>query len=118
MNSELLIHNAAEKLQREMKSENPSDPATMIQKKVAEVLNEFCKQDKQLAEAILNSKKGFAECCKSILNDTKQSRCISDFDAYSRAVKFYLPDAEIEFQMKIVTPGAHKILSFSDLLEV
>lgn len=118
INSELLIHNAKEKLEREMKSENPAHPETMIQKKVAEALIEFCRQDKRIAEAIIAEKRPFPECCKSILNDTKQKMYISDFDAYSRAVKFYMPTAEIEFQMKVTSAEVPRVISFTDLLGV
>ena len=116
--NELLLHNAAEKLRREMKSKNSAEPATMIQDKVAEALDLFCKQDDDLARAILNSNKTFAECCEEILKDTKQAQYISDELAYSRAVKFYIPDADIEFQMKVITPKSTKNISLMDLLEV
>lgn len=117
INSELLLHNAEEKLRREMKSEDPTKPETMIQGKVAEALIICCRQDKRIAESIMNDKRGFAECCKSILRDTKNSRYISDESAYSRAVKFYMPEATLEFQMKVTSKGIPRVISFTDLLE-
>lgn len=51
INSELLLRNAEEKLRREMKSEDPTKPETMIQGKVAEALIICCRQDKQSAGA-------------------------------------------------------------------
>ena len=114
---ELLLKNAAEKLRREMRSPNNSEPATLIQDKVAEALDIFCKQDKSLAEAIIKSEKTFADCCKSILSDTKPSQYISDFTAYQRAVKFYLPDADIEFAMNIKTKKSFATISLFDLIK-
>ncbi len=116
--NDLLIHNVEEKLKKEFKSEDPNDPATMIQKKVCEALICFCKQSKNLAEQIISSDKKFYDCCKEILKDTKSARYISDFDAYDRAVKFYCPSAIIEFKMNIKsenTDGTESI-SLLDLL--
>ena len=114
---ELLLKNAADKLRREMKSENPSDPHTMIQSKVAEALDVFCKQEPKLAEAIIKSQKTFAECCKNILRDTQTDRYISDFKAYQRAVEFYVPDAKVEFSMSVSIGGGIGKISLMDLVE-
>ena len=116
--NDLLIHNAEEKLKKEFKSEDPNDPATMIQKKVCEALVYLCKQSKKLAGQIISSDKKFYDCCKDILKDTKSTRYISDFDAYGRAVKFYCPAAVIEFNMSIKTEGygESESISLLDLL--
>ena len=116
--NELLLKNAADKLRREMRSVNTSEPATLIQEKVAAALDIFCKQESKLAEAIIKSDKTFADCCKSILCDTKEERYISDEKAYARAVQFYIPDAEIEFSMTIKTPSGTGRISLIDLLKV
>lgn len=107
--NELLLKNASEKLRREMRSENPSEPATMIQKRVAEALDEFCKQEPKIAEAIIKSKDTFSECCEKILRDTKQERYISDFKAFQRAVEFYVPEARIEFNMTVRTNNSSNL---------
>lgn len=114
--NDLLLKNASEKLQREMKSENNTDVATMIQSKVADALDSFCRQDDNLAKAILENKKTFYECCKEILKDTKTAQYISDFEAYRRAVKFYLPDADIEFSMNIKTKSGISKIKLFDLM--
>ena len=116
MINELLLKNAADKLRREMKSENPSEPYTMIQGKVAEALGSFCKQEPKIARAILEKKESFAECCKNILRDTQTDRYISDFKAYQRAVEFYLPEAKIEFNMSVSVGGGVGKISLIDLL--
>lgn len=114
---DLLIKNAADKLRREMKSENPAEPYTMIQKKVAEALEKFCVQEPKIAEAIIKSKSTFADCCKNILKDTKNDRYISDFKAYQRAVEFYVPEAKVEFNMSVSIGGATGAISLMDLLD-
>lgn len=116
--NELLLKNAADKLRREMKSVNTSDPTTLIQENVAAAMDIFCKQESKLAEAIIKSDKTFADCCKNILSDTKAEQYISDEKAYARAVKFYMPDAEIEFSMTIKTPSGTGRISLMDLLRV
>lgn len=116
--NELLLKNAADKLRREMKSVNTSEPATLIQQKVAEALDLFCKQEPKLAERIIKSDKTFAECCESILCDTKAERYISDEKAYARAIKFYMPDADIELSMTIKTSSGTGRISLMDLMRV
>ncbi len=117
MINELLLKNAADKLRREMKSENPLEPYTMIQNKVAEALDSFCKQEPRIAKAILEKKESFADCCKNILRDTQTDRYISDFKAYQRAVEFYVPDAKVEFSMSVSIGGGIGKISLMDLLE-
>ena len=117
---ELLLKNAADKLRREMSSKDANKPATMIQEKVAEALDEFCRQESKLADAIIKSTKTFAQCCEEILKDTKTERYISDLKAYSRAVEFYLEGAQVNFSMQIKLNGGKDIsnISFEDLLGV
>ena len=118
MTSDLLIHNAEEKMKAGMKSNNPTAPETLIQGHVMEALLDFCRQDKRIAEAIIQSDRPFSECCKYILNDTKSDRYISDFKAYERAVKFYVPDAEIEYSMTVKMNGGDTAkISLLDLLD-
>lgn len=116
--NELLLHNAEEKLKAGMASENPGNPATLIQKKVAEALMDFCRQEPKIAEAIIQSDKPFSECCAEIGKAAEKERYISDFEAYARAVKFYLPEAEIECHMTVKAEGgADTKLTLFDLLE-
>ena len=117
---ELLIHNAEEKLKSGMKSKNTQDVATLIQENVITALVGLCRQRSEIAKAIINSDKTIYDCCKEITKDTRQAQCISDFEAYSRAVKFYMPEMEIECSMtarqKDKPDNALK-LSLFDLME-
>ena len=116
LKNELLLKNAKEKLEREMKSVDLNKPETIIQAEVAKALEEFCHQNNDLARAILNSQKTFSECCEEIVKDTKDKRHISDFEAYSRAVGFYMPNAKIEFNMTISDEITVSKISLMDLL--
>ncbi len=58
--NDLLIHNVEEKLNKELKSEDPNDPATMIQKKITAYYNlkgTFTKAITSLDDAILRKRK-------------------------------------------------------------
>lgn len=95
---ELLIHNTEEKLKRE--SEGISDRyQKAMQSAVKTALLSFCKQESELAQAILESKQTFKDCMAAVAKDVKTS--ISDLEAYRRAVQFYFPGADIDFCMKI-----------------
>ena len=54
-----------------------------------------------------------------MMEHEKFGELISDIEAYKRAVKYYFPDADIEFSMKIKTASKSNIISvnFSDLLD-
>ena len=117
---ELLIKNAEEKLKKEAKSLNMNDVATLIQEKITDTLIGFCRQENEIAKAIINSKKTIYDCCKEITKDTKKTQHISDFDAYSIALKFYMPDMVVECSMTVKSikkPSCVLKLSLSDLLE-
>ena len=101
---ELLIHNVKEKLNKEMPTNtSKSNPESLIAHEVRDALLSFCKQESRLADAIINSDKKFSDCLKEILKDTKAKQYISDFEAYRRAVAFYLPEALVECCMTVKT---------------
>ncbi|MEE0265558.1 MAG: hypothetical protein UD936_08035 [Acutalibacteraceae bacterium] len=66
---------------------------------VLNALCEFCRQNAEFAQAICQSDKHFTACLAEIVEGIKGS--ISDFDLYTRAVKFYFSTATIHFQMLI-----------------
>ncbi len=117
---ELLIHNAEEKLKAGRKSKDTSDIATILQDYVIEALTDFCRQEPKIAEAIIKSDKSIYDCCKEITKDTKPERHISDFKAYGRALKFYMPEMDIECHMTVKVkdkPENSLKLSLFDLME-
>lgn len=99
-----------ERLNREIADVKGNTAADVMKQAVKDALISFCSQNEDFAEAVLRCTKSFKECMDAVAKDFKQG--ISDYEAYRRAVKFYLPEAEIEFQMKIRTKQHDKILSF------
>lgn len=118
--NELLIHNAKEKLDRESKNTGSNRKALAVLPSVKKTLLDFCRQENEFAQAVIQCSKTLWECCEEIVKDSNDS--ISDFEVYRRAVQFYFHGADIEFQMKInlcaSVEETSKImhLSFTDLL--
>lgn len=117
---ELLIHNAEEKLKRESEGITDSRQRIMLSS-VREALTSFCKQEREFAQAIIESKQTFKDCMAAVAKNVGSS--ISDLEAYRRAAQFYFPGAGIKFSMEIdlcgpVKDGGKDALSISltDLL--
>ena len=66
---------------------------------VREALESFCDQEPEFEQAILQSGKTFQECLKEVVNGC--GSCLSDIEAYRRAVKFYFSTATVSFRMTI-----------------
>ena len=73
--------------------------AQVIAKPTADALMEFCRQEPEFEQAIMQSGKSFDDCLNEITKGIGQS--ISDLEVYSRAVKFYFPVAKVRFHMTI-----------------
>ncbi len=112
-----------EKLNREIADVKGNPAADVMKQRVKDTLIFFCSQNDEFAETLLNSTRSFKECMEAVskeFNDWMKSRAnkndapqgISDYEAFSRAVKFYFPTAEVDFQMRIRTKQYDKILSF------
>ena len=116
---DLLLHNIKEKLESEKQQGDSSEPSVLIQDSTIEALVYFCETNTELATAIISSGKTFSECCKSITSDAKKGEGFSDFKVYSRAVKFYNSELDVEFTMKITSPKTeYTNISLTDLLEI
>ena len=78
------------------------------QKAVAEAtartLKDFCNQEVEFLQAVEQSGKSFQNCLDEVVKSIKGS--ISDFEVYSRAVKFYFPGAVVHFRMEIDLIGS------------
>ena len=61
-------------------------------------LEEFCRQDGEFAQAVAQGG-SFQDCMKAVAQGV--GNCISDLEAYSRAVKFYFPGAEVKMQLRV-----------------
>lgn len=65
---------------------------------VAAQLESFCRQDAEFAQAVVQGGT-FADCMKAVADGV--GNCISDLDAYKKAVRFYFPGAEVKMQLTI-----------------
>ena len=73
--------------------------AQVIAKPTADALMEFCRQEPEFEQAIVQSGKSFDDCLQAITKNIGSA--ISDLEVYSRAVKFYFPVAAVRFSMEI-----------------
>lgn len=73
--------------------------AQVLAKPTADALMEFCRQEPEFEQAIMQSGKSFDDCLNEITNGVGSA--ISDLEVYSRAVKFYFPVATVRFSMEI-----------------
>lgn len=101
---------AIEKINNELKEE-VSGKVGAIAPAVAEQLKSFCNQSPEFAAAVAEKTETLKDCCKKVLENVGDS--ISDAEVYKRAVKFYMPDADIDFGIKIVLPSGGKTLNLS-----
>lgn len=65
---------------------------------VREALEKFCEEDGEFAQAVAQGG-SFPECMQAVAKGVGGS--ISDIEAYSKAVQFYFPGAEIETTMRV-----------------
>ena len=109
--NEILFNKAKEKLEKEVDASKLHGAAEVILKPTVAALLEFCRQEDEFAQAIIENDKTIAACCEEIAKNA--GRAISDLEVYKQAVKFYFPGADVEFQMRIdlcasVNGSSHK----------
>ena len=71
----------------------------MVTDAVRDALIEFCYQDEEFAQAVVQSDKGLGECIETVLKG--HGSCISDLEVYRKAVEFYFPGATVSMILKI-----------------
>ena len=71
---------------------------TAMANAVLDMLHEFCIQSSVFAKAVAEGG-SFADCMSAVAKGVGNS--ISDIDAYKKAVRFYLPGADIVVRMDI-----------------
>lgn len=94
---------AIKKLEEGCKSGKFDRYAAAMKDAVHEQLIDFCGQDYEFAQAVVQGG-SFEDCMKAVAKGC--GNCLSDLEAYSRAVSFYFPGAKIRMQMSIDLVGA------------
>ena len=93
------MNEAVNKLNAENKAFKGEAKASAMRSAVLEALCQFCHQDAEFTQAVVQSNKTFSACMKAVAKGVGSS--ISDLEAYKKAVQFYFPGAEIKFHMTI-----------------
>lgn len=89
---------AKQKLRGELSAGNFDRYANIMKKDVEAALEDFCRQDKEFAQAVVQGGT-FEDCMKKVAKGCGNG--MSDLEAFRRAVQFYFHGADIQFQMKI-----------------
>lgn len=92
------LEQALKKLAENDKAGRFNNKAAAMKKEVRKALEEFCRQDEEFAQAVVQGG-NFVECMEAVAKGVGSS--ISDLEAYRRAVRFYFPGAEIRMQMTV-----------------
>lgn len=73
---------------------------------VGNMLIRFCYQDTEVAQAVERSVNTLSDVIVSITKDISRSNpALSDVEAYSRAVKAYLPAAQVNVTFRVLLPN-------------
>ncbi|MCL2856174.1 MAG: Cas9 inhibitor AcrIIA9 family protein [Oscillospiraceae bacterium] len=90
---------AIEKIKKELALIKGDRYVEVVKKPTAEALIEFCKQDAEFAQAVVQQDKSLGECLKSIMSGCGNG--ISDITVYRKAVQFYFPGADVRMKMTV-----------------
>ena len=94
-----MLNDALSKIDKELKSFTGGQKEKAVSSYVADVLRQFCRQEEEFAQAIVQNDKTLSDCCKSVMSGA--GNAVSDLEVYKKAVAFYFPGAGIEMEMKI-----------------
>ena len=96
---------AIEKLKSEFKTGKYDRYAEIMKQGVLQALEDFCGQDEEFAQAVVQGGT-FEACMKAVARNCGDG--ISDLTAYERAAQFYFPTSAVRFRMEIdLAPHAH-----------
>lgn len=98
------VPEAVEYLSAEQNKKRSDRYANVVCREVAEALVDFCRQDAEFAQAVVQTK-DFDGCLKAAVKGAAAVGGISDFKVYGQAAQFYFPGARIEFSMMIDLVG-------------
>lgn len=92
---------AITKLNAEFKAaKNLSKCGTVVAKPVLDALVQFCRQNGEFAQAVMQSGGTIKDCIESTVKG-ENGKGISDIEVYRRAVSFYFEGATVSFVMNI-----------------
>lgn len=117
--SDLAADRLAKELERAEKAFKGSTPTMEIKRAlvgpICKMLTKFCYQDEEFAQAVMRCEKELMDNVTDLVKDvTRSNPSISDVEAYLRAVRFYLPAAEVVVSFRILLPNEYD----DDLLDL
>ena len=90
---------AIEKLSKEEKEFKGDSHGKCVYKAVAEALRDFCAQDDEFAQAVVQTERTLSDCVKEVTKGVRN--VLSDIEAYRSAAKFYFSTADVKFIMRL-----------------
>lgn len=117
--SDLAADKLAKELERAEKAFKGSTPIMEIKRAlvvpICKMLTKFCYQNEEFAQAVMRCDKELMDNVSELVKDvTRSNPSISDVEAYLRAVRFYLPAAEVTVSFRILLPNEYD----DDLLDL
>ena len=103
ISSENITEKAIEKLNAEYKDFKGGNKEKAVLPYVRNRLEDFCRQDIRFAQTLFRFKRTLSDCLREIMKDVGNS--ISDIDVYRRAIQFYFPNSEVDFNVVIKITG-------------
>lgn len=94
---------ARDRISEELKNFHGGQKEKAVSDEVATMLTHFCEENATFAELIYKTKRTISDCCTAILKGCGDY--ISDIDVYRGAVRYYFPNADIEFFMEVRING-------------
>lgn len=94
---------AAEKIAKELAAFKGNRYGEAVKTFVASTLTNFCGQSERFAKVVFETEATLSDCCAEIMK--KCGDHISDIDVYRGAVRYYFPNAEVQFTMTIDASG-------------
>jgi len=95
-----MTEQAINKLDTEFKDcKGLSKKGAAVSSAVFDALKNFCAQNAEFSQAVVQMDKPIKDCIESTVKDCGNS--ISDIEVYRKAVQFYFPGADIRFAMTI-----------------
>lgn len=91
--------NCQDKLDKEYKVAKLSQKGKAVGPSVLNVLKDFCNQNSEFAQTIMQSDKTVRDCIEHTVS--KSGNAVSDLDVYKKAVEFYFPGATVNMNLTI-----------------
>lgn len=94
---------ATDKIAKELSEFKGDRYGQAVKSFVSSTLTNFCGQSQRFAQVVYETPATLSDCCAEIMKGCGSH--ISDIDVYRGAVRYYFPNAEIEFTLTIDASG-------------